>query len=126
MSLSYGNKLFRERKYKEALVVYESLLESINSNSILAETINLNIQLVKNSLNETDSDLNQDFANISAKESCTPANIAFKLLISFYEKSLYEQNFKHTCKSKLDYFNHFLEYGEAKGFNQIRLFVNRI
>ena len=116
MSLSYGNKLFRERKGKEALV-YESLLESINSNSILAETINLNIQLVKNSLNETDSDLNHDFANISAKESFGSANIAFKLFDKdFYEKSLYEQNIKHTCKSKLDYFNHFLEYGEAKGF----------
>ena len=109
MSLAEGNKLFKAKKYKQALAVYKQLLRTFHDNVVLVDAVNFNIQLTEQKLEASDPLIAYEFNVPTEIQSSKWKTVAFKLFDQdFYEKMLSDRDIKHNCKYRIDYFNHFL------------------
>jgi GT2 family glycosyltransferase len=115
MSLAEGNKLFKAKRYKQALAVYKQLLRTFHDNVVLVDAVNFNIQLTEQKLEASDPLIAYEFNVPTEIQSSKWKTVAFKLFDQdFYEKMLSDRDIKHNCKYRIDYFNHFFEYGESQ------------
>ena len=64
MSLAEGNKLFKAKKYKQALAVYKQLLRTFHDNVVLVDAVNFNIQLTEQKLEASDPLIAYEFLSL--------------------------------------------------------------